>query len=211
MQVAAADSIVSVATSCAASPSGWGAFAGFLGGAAIAVAAEPIRQRLFAPTLGLYYEDNSDHLASTPAYVAQHEVQALYVRAKVVNHSLLLAKRCRVFLVNIERQDSTGEFSRTLYCDSIQLAWAVREGQQYEALDVPHSVPFFVDIFSTLEGAPGIQPHVRSLPLRYVSLFSAPSTLRLSLRVAGDGAKAAELKLVVEWKGTWNSIAIRAA
>jgi hypothetical protein len=184
---------------------------GFLSGALIAIFAEPLRHRFFRPRLRITFNDSADCVTPTPAKVGGIPVQAWYIRAKITNDSEYLARSCRVFLTEVERRDDKGVFHRTDYCDSIQLAWSVREGLEFEATDVPNSVNCFVDIFSTVQGSSDLSPRLRSFPYRYHALFKDPATYRLTIHAIGDGAKTAKQQIIVDWKGQWDTFTVRAA
>jgi hypothetical protein len=100
--------------------------AGFLGGFAIAILAEPLRQRLFRAKLTLEFGQSSDFI--TPAFILGegYELEAQYIRIRVRNIKSHLARSCRAFLVNIEKQNEKGVFKQTQYSDSIQLEWSAQ-------------------------------------------------------------------------------------
>lgn len=144
----------------------------FLGGFTTALVGEPLRQRFFASRLQLMFSRDSDCVSHTPATLGMQEIEATYLRVRVENRSFRLAKACRVFLVNFERVDEEGRTQRTEWCDSIQLEWAVREKQRYDAQDIAKGVPYFVDVLSFMDGTAVMEPKVHSLPFRYRPLFA---------------------------------------
>jgi hypothetical protein len=110
------------------------------------------------------------------------------------------------FLTNVERADDKGRFRQTVYCDSIPLAWAVREMEgSFKAEDLARGVSHFVDLASFRDHSPKFRVHVSAMPLRYESLFG-PGIFRFTVRVAGDGVKAAEIKVRIEWTGSRSTL-----
>jgi hypothetical protein len=101
---------------------------GFIGGFLTALFAEPLRQWLYRPRLSLSFGSSGDFITKTPEVAGASKYEACYIRLKVVNLSSRLAKACRAYLVGIEKQVD-GAFRPEVYCDSIQLAWAVRGDQ----------------------------------------------------------------------------------
>ncbi len=81
----------------------------FIGGFAIALFAEPIRQWLFRARLTLEFT-NADHFVTRTTESGGH--QARYIRIKATNRSSRLAKSCRAYLVNIERLGPSGAWVR---------------------------------------------------------------------------------------------------
>jgi hypothetical protein len=176
----------------------------FVGGFFTAIVAEPLRRWILRPALVLEFGNTAHYVTPTPEQGPGGEHQAIFFRVKVTNRKPALAKGCRVFLTNIEQQDSTGSFvTSTDYCESLQLGWAVRN-EPFEAVDVPRGVPFFVDVISTRSIDRIFRPQIPLFALRYVQLFQTPGTYRLTIVASGDDVKPATLRLVVKWTGEWN-------
>lgn len=184
---------------------------GFLGGFLTAVLAEPLRQRFFAPVLGLSFGRSEDYISHTPELLNGQPSEATYLRLKVRNKSFRLAKSCRAFLTNVQRIDRAGHARNTEYCDSIQLAWSVRPDEQYGAQDLAQGVPYFVDIASFRDGTDVFMPHVKSLPLRYHPIFAAQGQYLLTIVVSGDGVKPGTVKVRIDWRGDRKAIGAQTA
>jgi hypothetical protein len=181
-------------------------FVSFLSGFFTALFAEPLRRWLFASKLALTFGTTSDFLTKTPEISPRGGYEALYVRIKVVNTRSTLAKSCRVYLVNVERKGSSGEFEPTEFCDSQQLAWSA-QSEPFEAFDLPRDVPHFVDIFSTRSISRVFALAIRATPLRYSDMLATPGTYRFTIVVSGDGVTPATICPVVSWNGAWDQIA----
>jgi hypothetical protein len=186
------------------------AYLGFLGGFLIAIFAEPLRQALFRPKLKLEFYSNEDCVTPTPESNPKGIHDAFYIRIKVTNTKSRLAQKCRAYLVRVEKLGVDNIFSPTEYCDSIQLAWACKDTQAYEALDLPRGIAQFVDVVSTRSIAPNnFKPEIRPLPFRYISLFQQTGTFRFTIQVSGDGIKPRFIQIIFDWKGSWNSFEAR--
>lgn len=178
---------------------------GFISGFLTAVFAEPLRQWLYRPKLALSFGSTSDFITRTPEVAGSSQHEAFYIRIKVVNSRSRLAKACRAYLVGVEKQGADGAFRPTIYCDSIQLAWAVKGDQAYGAVDLPRDVVQFVDVVSTRSISPHFKPEIRPLPMRYIGLFQENGVFRFRVQVSGDGVKPATVQLILNWSGTWDT------
>jgi hypothetical protein len=175
-----------------------------------AVFAEPLRQLIYRPKVRLEFGNTSDYRARTLAQddrpgIPPHSVcEAYYIRIKVTNTKPALAKKCRAYLVAVEKADETGQFMPTVYCDSIPLPWACRGDQAYDPLDLPRGVPHYVELVSTRSVSTDFQPKIRPFPFRYVSLFSEHGTFRLTILVSGGNIKPVPIRVVFGWAGVWD-------
>jgi hypothetical protein len=180
---------------------------GFIGGFFTALFAEPLRQWIYRPKLSLSFGKSSDFITNTPEIAGLSQHQAFYIRLKVVNSSSRLAKACRAYLVRVEKQVD-GKFGPTIYCDSIQLAWSVREGQAFAAIDLPPDVPQFVDVVSTRSISKQFRPLISAIPMRYEALFWETGVFRFQVLVSGDGVKPVRTQLVLHWDGIWDKFRV---
>ena len=177
----------------------------FILGFVTAVFAEPARQKIFKPKLALTFMNDTDHVAWTPHRGNGEENEAYYIRVGVKNISRRLAKQCRAYLVNIEKKEKTG-FERTIYADSIQLAWSCRvKGTELDGIDLPHGVVQYFDLLATTDKGNSYCPQIKPFPYRYEELISEENkVLRFTVQVSGDGLDPALIKIVFSWKGQWN-------
>jgi len=188
-----------------------GPLIGVLGGAVVAIFTEPLRRRLFSSRLRLAFDPSRDCLPLTPMQHGSALLQAQYVRLRVVIPSRWIARSCRVYLTNVEVAGSGGTFQRTLYSHAIPLAWSVREDAEFDGNDLPPEINSFADVLYADDRCNAIVPRIRSWPFRYNDLFHSPGTYRLTSRASGDGVKAASLRLLVTWKGLWNTLTVEPA
>jgi hypothetical protein len=157
-------------------------FVGFGGGFFTALFAEPVRRWFYAPKLNLTF----GKLPTLPNKNARSQprwsVRVLMgAREGVENHRAALAKSCRGYLVNIERQATSGKFEATEYCESMQLAWSSPAEQSFSAFDLPRGVPHFVDIIWTRPTSIEFQLAIRATPLRYARLVQTQGVYRFTL------------------------------
>ncbi len=173
-------------------------FAGFL----VAIFAEPIRKRIFSPDLLLDFKNNKDHVSRTNFPDNNFES---YVRVKVINKKKTLAKDCRAFLINIEKEENE-KFVQTIYADSLQLAWSCQTDQmRYSAIDLSYGMNLYCDILKTTSADPSnaasFHPQVCFLPVRYNDehLFYLPGKYRLTIQVTSSNANPIKMYLLLQW------------
>jgi len=181
---------------------------GFISGFLTAVFAEPLRQWLYRPKLTLSFGSTSDFITRTPEVGGNSQHEAFYIRIKVVNSRSRLAKACRAYLVGVEKQGADGVFQPTIYCDSIQLAWAVKGDQAYGAVDLPRDVVQFVDVVSTRSISTDFKPEIRPVPMRYIGLFQERGVFRFRVQVSGDGVRPAIRHVILHWDGIWDKFRV---
>jgi hypothetical protein len=110
--------------------------------------------------------------------------------------------------VNVERQAKEGKkFEPTEYRESLQLSWASQFDRAYDAFDIPHDAPHFVDVASTRQLTGEFEPSTRTHPLRYGKLLQPHGTYRFTVVVSGDGVKPVTIRPVVSWNGVWDQVA----
>ena len=174
-------------------------FSGFF----IAVFAEPLRQWLFKPIVKLEFnKDLPDFVTHTP----MTHGQACYIRVKVNNERRNVAKGCKAYLVNIEKEQPNGEFCSTIYCDSIQLAWSNRGKNAYDGIDLSKGVNQFVDVITSYSNRTDFEPQTFVKPNRYKPLFKQQGVFRFTIQISAENADPETIKIKLNWSGQWNVI-----
>jgi len=174
-------------------------------GAGVAVFAEPLRRWIYRPTLELDFGNGPEYQARTQAGESTQLHDADYLRLRVINTKSVVAKSCRVYLVDVEKKDESGQFAPTIYCDSIPLAWSCREEkEQYGAIDLPKGVKQFVDVISTHKGMDAFTPHIKPMTYRYMPLFREHGVFRLTIQVSGENVEPVFMKIIFHWTGVWD-------
>lgn len=174
-------------------------------GFAVAIFSEPLRQWIYRPKLKLVFDNDPGCRARTPerTEVNGSFFNADYIRIKVIN-TKSIAKKCRAYLVKIEKADDSGEFKPTIYSDSIPLSWACLDKEAYEPLDLPRDIVQFVDIVSTRSITNDFRPAIRSIPFRYNELFKERGKFRFTVLISGENVKPVFIKIVFSWSGVWD-------
>ena len=182
-----------------------GVIAGGLIGFLAAVFAEPLRQRLFKPKLRLEFGGGPDYFTYTPEGAGEERHEAIYLRVKVANESPFIARDCRAYLVNIEKKDEHGKFKRTIYADSMPLAWSGRKPNEvYDPIDIPKDVPQYFNILATKSISHEFHPLIMVVPYRYGELFKETGTFRFTVQVSAQGGHSKRFKLTFNWRGLWD-------
>ena len=187
---------------------------GIIGGL-IALFTPFIRRLIWGPKLELYFGNEIEGcVAKTPITIINKKqeisniTEGFYIRILVVNTKYALARDCRGFLVNIEKQGEDGKFHHTIFCDSIQAQWACRSGQGFNGIDLPKGINQFIDIISTIKGNDCIHPKIEMFPDRYKILFSEVGTFRYTVQVSGNEVNPETIKFIFKWKGRWNDFEV---
>ncbi len=179
----------------------------FLGGFLAAVFSEPVRRRVFGPRLVIEYEHSPECRLLTPL-LSSPDRKAYYVRVRVRNVKPMLALSCRGYLVGVDWARDGKPFAPTRYTDVIPLKWSYREEFGYEPLDIPVGVPFYLDVFSTLDGSSEFKPSIEVMPTRCVGEFQKPGTYRFIIAVSGDSVRPVVKRLLVQWKENWENFLV---
>ena len=182
---------------------------GVLAGVVLGLFADHIQQRIFGPKLKLEFGGGGEFM--TPMTDPSDTVVSLCVRVKVTNTSMRMAKNCRAYLVNVEKEIGRNRFDRTEYCDSIQLAWScLGADDRFNGISIPKGVPQFFNVLSIdKEPEYGSCPLlIKVVPFRYRFLFEEAGTFRLTVHVAGDQVKLQSHQIIFTWEGTWDSFLV---
>jgi hypothetical protein len=182
---------------------------GFLGGFATAILAEPLRQRLFRAKLKLEFGQSSDFI--TPAVIRGegYEYKARYIRIRVRNVKRHLARSCRAFLVNIEKQNEQGVFGQTQYYDSVQLEWSAQPEDRFSAIDLPYGVNKYIDLLQTQSTSNTFDPCTEFFSFWLADeLLRQTGTFRFTILVSGDGIDPQVVRIVFSWGGEWDTFAV---
>ena len=178
----------------------------FLSGFLIAVFAEPLRQLLFKPKLELEFKEGQDFRTPTPMTSGR---DSYYIRVKVTNKKRNVARGCRAYLVNVEKENDRGKFEQTSYCDSIPLAWSNQTlGEQYKGIDLSKGINQFVDIIATFSHTDYFEPQIVVRPLRYESLFKESGVFRFTIQISAENADPEIIKLIFKWQGNWSDFEV---
>ncbi len=188
---------------------------GFLAGFIISVFAEPLRRWVFKPNVQLQFGETNDHICKTPEKRNDIEGkeslgEAIYVKGKVVNESPLIARGCRVYLVNIEKkQPRTGQFEPTSYSDSIPLKWASQPPEHVcSPLDLPKDVNQYFDIVVLRDCSSQFDPQLYVRPFRDEAIFNDTGVFRFTIQLSGDQGISEKLRIIIEWNGNWNDFKV---
>lgn len=181
--------------------------AGIIVGALIGIFAEPIRGRIFRPVLVVSFNERSDGCKALTTINGNPPSAGYYIRAQVKTSKRRLAKSCRAYLVNVEQRTARGDYApmNPKFDDSLPLRWSAQFTDENPPLDLPSGISQFVDIISTDSALPGFKVHARLIN-RYTKFFdNQPKVLRLTVLVTGDDVVPAEVKVIFDWRGQWDT------
>jgi hypothetical protein len=185
-------------------------FTGTISGAFAILFSDYGRRWLFKPKLNLeFIEDNCVSNTCAVDRDGRKTANVVCVRVKVTNNSGIIAKDCRGYLIDVEKQDKSGKFVSTIYCDSIQLAWSCQiGGNRYESIDISKGVNQYLDVVVTGNTIEGFEPQIMAKPIRYLDLFREKGIFRFTIQVSAEGAKPKTIKLIFDWKGVWDNVIV---
>jgi hypothetical protein len=187
---------------------------GMIGG--LAVLLTPLIRRFFwGPKLQLLFEEKGEgFVVKTPISIKSsgspmvNITEGYYIRIMIKNIKPIIAKECRAFLINIEKQDEDNIFKQTIYCDSIQLQWSTRPEKGFDSIDIPMGINQFVDVIQTTNGDPFFTCKIGTFPFRYHNLFQDVGIFRFTIQVAGNDIIPQFTKIIFHWKGEWNNFEV---
>ena len=109
-------------------------------------------------------------------------------------------------MINVEKKENSN-YVRTLYADSIQLAWSCRiNGTELNAVDLPHGIVQYVDLIATNNTNNSYRPQIKPFPFRYEKIFSnEKQSLRFTIQVSGEDMDPVLVKVVFCWKEKWDT------
>jgi hypothetical protein len=196
-----------------ASATSWAAIAAALIGAVVGavlafigtVALEPVARRFLGPRLKLE-GGNTDDLLVTLNPSTPRNFVVKYLRLKVKNVKLRIARDCRGYLVDVEEEQGK-QFVKTDYKDVVRLLWAyesVQEGEksgavEHRGVDLLPEISHYLDVLSTnMINGPVILVRFASSKLKvYKQLLKIGRSYRLTIQVSADGAQPVLIRLVV--------------
>jgi hypothetical protein len=140
----------------------------------------------------------------------------------VANVGKKVAKNCRGYLIQVERETRGGTFERTPYHDSLPLIWSYKgKDQGYPAVDLLPGIDQYIDILATFSfpnkpppwhpkhDSERFEPQTQFLPPRYSNLFAGTGTYRFTIQVSGEDVEPKVMRLLFKWNGKWNDFEAR--
>jgi hypothetical protein len=176
-----------------------GVVSGFLGG----VFSNDIRNFLFGARLDL---DLTEQGSRFPTRYRDGS-QGIFIRVRVRNLSLSIARSCRAFLTKIEKKNETGQFASTRYVESCQLLWAA-QGDGSRPLDIPRGIEQYVDVVRSSSNSVQLCQTTVTPLIAYNDVLAEPGTYRLEVLVSGDGFIPKFYRIIVTHNGTWNEVTV---
>ncbi len=180
---------------------------GFLSALVLQIVIVPIKYRLFGPKLELKF-NNNEYAYKTE--IIKNKVTTHYIRVEVVNTGRQIAKQCRAYLVNVERENSSGQFVPTHYKDSLQLSWAAKkdEKDKFSPLDLSKDISQFINVIVITEPNK-YQTQVQEDLYSYKNLLQGEhGKFRYTIHVSGDNVNPAFIKIISNWNGNWENYEI---
>ena len=135
--------------------------------------------------------------------------EGIFIRVRVQNTGMIMAKSCRAFLTRIEKENELGRFEPTNYAETYQLLWSGHE--KPIALDLPNGLKRYVTVLRSSNN-PLVKPIFQitaTIPLlMYLNIVETPGKYRLQIMVSGDGIKAEFLTIIVTHTGKWDEVTV---
>jgi hypothetical protein len=165
---------------------------------------EYFRQKLTKPKLTLDYIGGSANKIESNFEINGQRVTELFVRARLRNTGVRVARDCRVYLVGVREVDHTSTHE-TSFHDSMVLAWPGWP-VDYDSRIIPRGIDAYVNVVSVSKNESGWRFHVKSLFASQQELKNYSGTYRLTLLATADNADPVELKIDVTYNQDWHSL-----
>jgi hypothetical protein len=149
------------------------------------------------PMLHLDYEGKDDVNKIESDYDA-----CVYIRARVRNSGLRVAKKCRVFLATLTEVHNWGN-TATAFNDSMPLPWA---GWDFAPRDLPKGADFYVDLMKVSKNDSGWLISVEKLLASHAKLKDYSGTYRFQLLATADNALPVTYEIDVEYHQNWKDL-----
>lgn len=187
----------------------------FFGGSVAAYATEHF---IFAPELEIAYRVRYGKVVTyttssiiKPAGVLQVVPgisKAMWIRLCVENSRWGVAKNCRAYLADVQRQFPNGERDR-IFWDCMPLEWANDSGA---TIDIPTGIKGVLDVMrSSINDEPRPWFVNKGQLDRFDRLFGTAGTYFLTVLVSADNARAKSCCLQIDWNGEWDQIEVSEA
>jgi len=187
-----------------------GLLAGLFSGFFAAIFADPVKKWFFKPNLILEFDKGYAFITKTYAAINGKKVADVHtIRVRVTNASRIVARDCRGYLINIEKQNEKGVFVPTIYCDSLPLSWSCRVGtDSFTGIDIHKGINQYLDVIGTESTSNEFKPKVMVMLFRYSDLFKETGIFRFTIQVTAVDANPSTIKLILNWKGNWDDFAV---
>ena len=165
---------------------------------------EYFRQKLTKPKLTLDYAGDSANKIESSFEINGKQVTEIFVRARLRNTGLRVARDCRVYLVGIGEVDHTS-IHETNFHNSMVLAWPGWP-QDFTSRVIPKGIEAYVNVVSVRKNEAGWRFHVNNIFASQQELKNYTGTYRLTLLATADNADPVELKIDVTYNQDWHSL-----
>ena len=154
-------------------------------------------ERFLGPRLKIDFKNGEEFKTEANLIVrGGQSYKEIFIRARVRNESIQLAKNCTAWLVRVKKVHHAGTES-TKYFDSRQIPWA---NNDFRPHDIPKDTEHYVDVVSVFTNVEGWN-FKAMLFSSEEDLCRYKGTLRFTILVTGDGAKADHCQIDVTYTG----------
>jgi hypothetical protein len=165
---------------------------------------EYFRQKVTKPKLTLDYIGGSANKIESSFEINGKQVTEIFIRARLRNTGVRVARDCRVYLVAVTEVDHTSTHE-TSFRDSMVLAWPGWP-QDFTSRVLPRGIDAYVNVVSVSKNEAGWRFHVKNLFASQQELKNYKGTYRLTLLATADNAEPVELKIDVTYNQDWHSL-----
>ena len=188
----------------------------FGGGVLTLIGQEGLRY-IRRPRLTISFEDKAEYLSRTPIHWPKVfddpasgtvELEAIYLRVKVLNVGKSTARSCRAYITHVERENFDGSTEKIEAQDSIPIPWSLRGERSLEPFDLPGRINQFADVCFTIsrDHPHKLFPAAPMFPLRFRRSWDKPGRFRLEITVTADGISSVSKTIKFEWQGPWDTL-----
>ena len=165
---------------------------------------EYFQQKRTRPRLKLDYVGGQANKVESTFESNKLTVTEIFIRARLRNTGIKVARDCRVYLIDIKEVDHTSTHE-TSFHDSMVVAWPGWP-EDFDARVIPRGIDAYVNVVSVRKNEAGWRFHVKNLFASQQALKGYSGTYRLTLLATADNADPVELKIDVTYNQDWHSL-----
>ena len=164
-----------------------------------------LREISTGPQLSVDYKQDEAHFVDFDwIKPGVGDISAVFIRVKIQNLGVRVAKGVRVFLTDLEKVQDSGTTSAQLH-DNLLLRWP--GAPDSEPRDLPRGVDFYADVVSfSKNGPPDWQFRVKETYANHTKLPKYRGTYRFHILATAENADPAQCMIDITYDGSWRNV-----
>jgi hypothetical protein len=163
-----------------------------------------VRQISTRPNLSVDYQKDDAHFVDFDwVKPGVGDISAVYIRVRIQNLGVRVAKGVRVFLTGLEKVQDFKAIPTELH-DALLLRWP--GGPDCAPRDLPRGVEFYADVVSFSKKTPGWGFCVKEMYANHTQLPAYRGTYRFHILATAENADPAQCMIDITYEGEWRSV-----